>query len=113
MRTICEHTEPRSFSETIAGKSCPGYDFFPTVWENEDGTLSFDLETLRREMEERGIPYDEDAVANNWDAWRQDFKSGYVSEKTGMFYFTPCGHNAFRVTVEKHIGADYQTTYEC
>lgn len=54
------------------------------------------------------------AVKNNFDAWRNDLKSGYRDDKNGYHLSSPCGCNSLRFSLSTlHPSQDWQTTYVC
>lgn len=56
-----------------------------------------------------------DAVEHNYNAWLNDYKSGYRDEVNGYHLFTPCGCNPlqFRLSTLHPTASDWQETYEC
>ena len=56
-----------------------------------------------------------DAIEHNYNAWLNDYKSGYRDEVNGYHLFTPCGCNPlqFRLTTLHPTASEWQITYEC
>ena len=59
-----------------------------------------------------GFAVTEEALIHNYEAWRDDYKSGYLDKRNGYFLFTPCGCNPLMFRAERLNGRDYQETYE-
>lgn len=56
-----------------------------------------------------GLDLPEEAFAENFDAWKNDYKSGYIY---GDFHiFSPCGCNPLRFSVSLNVGLDWQKDY--
>lgn len=56
-----------------------------------------------------GLDLPEEAFAENFDAWKNDYKSGHIY---GDFHiFSPCGCNPLRFSVSLNIGLDWQKEY--
>lgn len=56
-----------------------------------------------------------DAIEHNYNAWLNDYKSGYRDEVNGYHLFTPCGCNPlqFRLTTLHKSADEWQETYVC
>jgi hypothetical protein len=70
---------------------------------------------IKRKFRKEGFRVSDEAIKHNFDAWKQDMKSGFVDKENGYHLFTPCGHNPlqFHATrLDKHF-EDWQITYEC
>lgn len=53
-----------------------------------------------------GLDLPEEAFAENFDAWKNDYKSGHIY---GDFHiFSPCGCNPLRFSVSLNVGLDWQ-----
>ena len=72
----------------------------------------FDINEVMKEFADNGFNVTEEAIMHNFEAWQDDFKSGFKDEKNGYFLFTPCGCNALRFEACKLTGVDWQVTYE-
>ena len=72
---------------------------------------SFDIEDVIDEFEVNGFNVTKEAIMHNFNAWKDDCKSGYKDEINGYFLFTPCGCNALRFDALELTGADWQKTY--
>ena len=48
---------------------------------------------------------------HNYEAWKNDLKSGYRDDENGYFLFTPCGMNGLRFNATELVGEDWQETY--
>ena len=58
---------------------------------------------------EIGLDLPEEAFAKNFDAWKNDYKSGHIY---GDFHiFSPCGCNPLRFSVSLNVGLDWQREY--
>lgn len=56
-----------------------------------------------------GLDLPEEAFAENFDAWKNDYKSGHIY---GDFHiFSPCGCNPLRFSVSLNVGLDWQKEY--
>ena len=56
-----------------------------------------------------GLDLPEEAFAKNFDAWKNDYKSGHIY---GDFHiFSPCGCNPLRFSVSLNVGLDWQKEY--
>lgn len=56
-----------------------------------------------------GLDLTEEAFAENFDAWKNDYKSGHIY---GDFHiFSPCGCNPLRFSVSLNVGLDWQKEY--
>jgi len=104
-----------------------GKDPSPTVSRDDDGQITVEWpdelwmddyarrhadEIARRTVAafaENGLEVTEEAVRHNVTAWLDDFKSGFLGEKSHIF--SPCGHNPLLFIGEPRNGKDYQTTY--
>lgn len=64
---------------------------------------------------EQGFSVSPTAIRHNYEAWKDDWKSGYRDKKNGVHVFSPCGCNPLQFHVsELHPTAeDWQITYEC
>lgn len=65
-----------------------------------------------RAFSENGYNVSPEAIWHNYEAWADDYKSGYRDDEKGYFLFSPCGCNQLRFFVEGLNGKDYQHTYE-
>lgn len=56
-----------------------------------------------------------DAIEHNYNAWLNDYKSGYRDEVNGYHLFTPCACNPlqFRLSTLHPTASDWQKTYVC
>lgn len=55
-----------------------------------------------------------EALLHNYDAWRNDLKSGYRDDKNGYHLFTPCGCNTLSFRASRLCDdLDWQKTYMC
>ena len=88
------------------------YTIFIKGAENNRHFQEFDVNNVIREFVENGFNVTEEAIVHNWDAWKDDYKSGYKDERNGYFLFTPCGCNALRFEACELTGEDWQHTYE-
>lgn len=58
---------------------------------------------------EIGLDLPEEAFSENFDAWKNDYKSGHIC---GDFHiFSPCGCNPLRFSVSLNVGLDWQKEY--
>ena len=58
---------------------------------------------------EIGLDLPEEAFAENFDAWKNDYKSGHIY---GDFHiFSPCGCNPLRFSISLNVGLDWQKEY--
>jgi hypothetical protein len=56
-----------------------------------------------------GLDLPEEAFAENFDAWKNDYKSGHIY---GDFHiFSPCGCNPLRFSVSLNVGLEWQKEY--
>lgn len=56
-----------------------------------------------------GLDLPKEAFAENFDAWKNDYKSGHIY---GDFHiFSPCGCNPLRFSVSLNFGLDWQKEY--
>lgn len=56
-----------------------------------------------------GLDLPEEAFSKNFDAWKNDYKSGHIY---GDFHiFSPCGCNPLRFSVSLNVGLDWQKEY--
>lgn len=78
-----------------------------TITPNTD----WNVEDIIKEFEENGFIVSKKAIIHNYNAWKQDYKSGYKGKK--VFLFTPCGCNRLSFTAYKisKYGKSWQTTY--
>lgn len=59
--------------------------------------------------EKIGLDLPEEAFEKNFDAWKNDYKSGHIY---GDFHiFSPCGCNPLRFSVSLNVGLDWQKEY--
>ncbi len=78
-----------------------------------DEISDIDVEEVQDFFARHGYNVTEDAIRHNFEAWKEDFKSGYRDEKNGYHLFTPCGCNplAFRLSTLDEDYEDWQETY--
>jgi hypothetical protein len=71
----------------------------------------FNAEKIVEIFRDKGFVVEVEGIQHNYEAWRDDYKSGYRGEHCHIF--SPCGCNALRFEVsELHPAcADWQTTY--
>lgn len=90
------------------------YSIYPEgFYGAEEYTGSLDVDAVVAEFKENGFNVSEEAVKHNYDAWRDDAKSGFRDEKNGYHLFTACGCNRLRFTATKLVDGetDNLTTY--
>ena len=73
----------------------------------------FNVKEIIKEFKEHGFNVTEKALRHTYDAWRDDFKSGYADVENGYHLFTPCGCNPLSFMVSEYEGKDWQITYTC
>lgn len=56
-----------------------------------------------------GLDLPEEAFSENFDAWKNDYKSGHIYED--FHIFSPCGCNPLRFSVSLNVGLDWQKEY--
>lgn len=66
-------------------------------------------EAAQLAKEQLGIDLPAVAFEHNINAWRMDYKSGYVFGE--YFIFTPIRDNPLRFDIERYVGADWQEIY--
>jgi hypothetical protein len=76
-----------------------------------DNFEPFDVTEVIEEFKAHGFNVTEEAIMHNFDAWKNDLKSGYRDDENGYFLFTPCGMNALRFNATELVGEDWQGTY--
>ena len=72
-----------------------------------------DFDAIVAEFKENGFEVSKAALVHNYNAWLNDYKSGYRCKSCHIF--TPCGCNPLRfsaTTLCKEC-KDWQTTYKC
>lgn len=80
--------------------------------ENCNHYEDFNLEEVIKEFKTNGFNVTEEAIMHNFEAWRDDYKSGFKDEENGYFLFTPCGCNTLCFVACELTGVDWQKTYE-
>lgn len=69
-------------------------------------------EAILARFADAGFNVTEEALMHNYEAWRDDYKSGYLDKGNGYFLWSPCGCNPLMFRAERLNGRDYQKTYE-
>lgn len=74
----------------------------------------FDIDDVILFFKKRGFNVSEKAIKHNYNAWKNDFKSGYRDEKNNYHLFTSCGCNplSFTLTTLHKTAIHWQSTYE-
>lgn len=87
------------------------FDYYP----EDIDEYGFDIDFVLDTFSDNGFNVTEEAVMHNFNAWYNDFKSGYRDDENGYHLFTPCGcnHLSFRCTSLHETAKDWQTTYKC
>lgn len=80
--------------------------------ENCNHYEDFNLEEVIKEFKTNGFNVTEEAIMHNFEAWRDDCKSGFKDEENGYFLFTPCGCNNLYFIACELTGVEWQKTYE-
>lgn len=70
---------------------------------------------VQRYFQQFGYNVSREAIIHNYNAWKQDCKSGYLDKENGYHLFSPCGCNPLRFTLTSlhPTAADWQITYCC
>jgi hypothetical protein len=73
-----------------------------------------DIIAAHKFFHENGIQISQEALEHNFEAWCQDYKSGYRDEAAGYHVFSPCGCNPLRFTLTplSEKNSAWQNTYE-
>ena len=72
-----------------------------------------DVESILAEFAKYDFNVTYEAIEHNFNAWLNDYKSGYRDEDNQYHLFTPCGCNPLSFTVSRLNGSDWQITYTC
>lgn len=80
--------------------------------ENCDEYEEFNINDVIKEFKDNGFNVTEEAIEHNFNAWKNDYKSGYKDEENGYFLFSACGCNPLRFNATELTGEDWQETYE-
>lgn len=72
-------------------------------------------EKIANEFKENGFNVTIEAIKHNFEAWKNDYKSGFRDEANNYHLFSPCGCNNLRMcaTELEKDNVHWQTTYKC
>lgn len=82
-----------------------------TTINDHENTYEPDFEGIINEFAEHGWDVTPQAIAHNFAAWEDGFKSGFLDEENGYFLFSPSGDNPFSLEAIPLNGKDWQKTY--
>lgn len=78
---------------------------------DHENTYEPDFEGIIEEFAEHGWEVTPQAIAHNFAAWEDGYKSGYLDEDNGYFLYSPSGDNPFTLEVMPLNGKPWQHTY--
>lgn len=91
------------------------YDVCPSGFEDRFSRIAFTegrIRSIIADFKEHGFNVSRKALIHNYDAWRNDLKSGFRDDDGGYHLFSPCGCNPlqFRASsLNDYLG--WQDTY--
>lgn len=73
---------------------------------------NFNASKIAEDFRAHDFNVTEEAILHNFEAWKDDCKSGYRDEDNNYFLFTPCGCNDLFFSAMELTDAEWQKTYK-